>query len=139
MAPLAALQAQTYTFSHSNTAYAELDTPTIISGSLLWDEEQFTVPIGFNILFLGEIVNEVKVDGNGWVIFSNNASNGIKKIFIGYGADLFSKGSVTSQSPISWQLSGDPGERLLRIQYKNAGFFNDSAAAHANFQIWLRE
>ncbi|MBW8049657.1 MAG: T9SS type A sorting domain-containing protein [Cytophagales bacterium] len=52
--------------------------------------------------------------------------------------------NTLSASPISYQLSGTPGSQILKIEWKNAGFFNEydsvcTADDSVNVQLWLFE
>ena len=72
--------------------------------------------------------------------------------YVQYGVNLVDRASDTvkwdgmtdSLSPVSYQLGGVPGSRILKVEWKNAGFHMDIAADNksvdfVNLQIWLYE
>jgi hypothetical protein len=61
-------------------------------------------------------------------------------------ADLIDRGELTgiSQSPISYKMEGNAGSRILKIEWKNAGFVGEIGELgtlndYVNFQVWLFE
>lgn len=78
----------------------------------------------------------------GAVLSSRPDDHGIQPLFIPVGQDIidfgFSMG--TSQSNISYITEGAVGVRILKIEWKNVGFFDDSTESDfMNFQMWLHE
>lgn len=71
--------------------------------------------------------------------------NGIL-INIGMFEDLCDRGigTDTSQSPISWKMARRRGKRILKVEWVNAGYFEDWSYRgfcdrHLHFQLWLYE
>jgi hypothetical protein len=65
---------------------------------------------------------------------------------IGVFEDLCDRGMGTdsSQSPISYKIRGFRGHHIVKIEWKNAGFFEDwsyqgNCDRHLQFQLWLYE
>jgi hypothetical protein len=74
------------------------------------------------------------------------AEKGGALINIGMFEDLCDRGigTDTSQSPISWKIKHHWGGRILKIEWGNAGFFEDWSYhgichRHLQFQLWLYE
>jgi hypothetical protein len=128
---------QGYTFSQTTGIYADLVNPTTISGSN-WDQDNYEIPVGFNFSFDNLTVDSVIVDDNGSIYFTNGT---VLKSVDGFYADLAASPTNTP-SNISYLLTGPAGDRVLKVQWKNAGFYGDTnvlANEYVNFQIWLYE
>ncbi|MBI4931714.1 MAG: T9SS type A sorting domain-containing protein [Bacteroidetes bacterium] len=145
------LKAQTpfYSFSQYTSTYADLTAPVSLNNSNVWNYSGSTPDpyIALDIATLlpyfqvyGDMNNAMRVVG-GAVQFYNNGSqqlyyiNGFGLFFPGGMKD---KGTTTSLSPISYQVTGSAPNRILKVQWKNAG--NSLASAdYINVQIWLYE
>ncbi|MEM6262014.1 MAG: T9SS type A sorting domain-containing protein [Bacteroidota bacterium] len=129
---------------------------TLANGSRLnpgvWDDERFSLPIGFPFEFMGVTYDSILVDCNGGVLFYlDDKFTDTLAVFSAFGlfekgADLLDRGDTSgiSISPISYDLSGVAGEQILKIEWRNAGFFdeyslygtlNDSVSV----QLWMHE
>jgi hypothetical protein len=63
-------------------------------------------------------------------------------LIIPFGSSLIDRGfgSGNSQSPLSYQVTGNSGDQIFKIQWENAGFLNEYDALgtlndYINFQI----
>ncbi|MEM1321956.1 MAG: T9SS type A sorting domain-containing protein [Bacteroidota bacterium] len=136
-----------------SSTYSNLTASTSVNNDTTWDDPQFTIPIGFDFELLGETANEIFIveEGVGGFLSTDGSGMGIIPIFIAYGADIIDRGydldlgpGPGSQSNISYQLEGNAGSRILKIEWRNAGFYSDVdddgiAQDSINFQVWLYE
>ena len=106
--------AQSYSFSQSNEPYKNLENAISINTENVWSGFQaFSIPIGFNFQYMDSTFTSVSLEATGRVIFD-------EKHF--YYADMFvvagmqDKGTMNSLSPLSYQLSGDQGDQILKIE-----------------------
>lgn len=124
-----------YQFKKSTGTYTELTSPTVIlSGT--WDDTLVEFKTPFIFKFFSTNVNDsVQLDDFGGVYF-NNVNNGF---FDAFGVDMISRG--LNKSTISYQTEGTTPNRILKMQYKNVGFYADQPALtdSMNFQIWIYE
>ena len=149
-----AAQAQTYTFTATTGAYEYLTDSISLNNGLTWDDPQFTIPIGFDFQFFDTTVNQIFIseNGGGGLLTFDDTDTGIHPILVAYAEDLMDRAADTinyedepgALSPISYKLVGDPGHRILKIEWKNAGFFDDIyednvSTDYVNFQLWLYE
>lgn len=130
------LQAQIYYFSHGTQTYTELTNATSVNNGQVWSGFQtFSIPIGFTFDYMSTSFQTVDLEATGRLIFDANHF---------YYADMFvaqglrDAGSTSSQSPISYKVVGIPGDRVLKIEIKDATYSGDMTA-NVNFQIWLYE
>jgi hypothetical protein len=133
------LFAQGYTLDYYQQPYTPLQGDSSISEGIPWFNETWDIPIGFNFKFLGQPYDSF-VLWNEALYFDFEQEN---LFFSPYTADLNDKGWVTPGpdilSPISILRDGTPGNRILKIQVKNAGFFEGGAQDSVNFQTWIYE
>lgn len=142
------LFSQYYSFSFSNGAYTELDNPVSLNNGQVWNVLELGFPIGFNFPYFNSVVDSLFFfqDGSSSTLSTIKEDGGIHQLFIPFGAALVDRGYGTSvsQSPLSYKLIGLPGNRVLKIEWKNAGLygelqFNGTTSDFINFQMWLYE
>ncbi len=148
------VQAQQYDFTVLNEPYIDLDNPISINKDSTWDELDTQIPIGFTMRLFGDKQDSI------WFLNDNFLSNlvsfTIEDIFISiiipYGADLVDRAydmaleepTLGSISPVSYQLVGNPGSYIFKLEWKNAGFYesrlaNSGSTDFVNFQVWFHE
>ena len=143
-----------YSFSKSTGTYSNLVSPTSLTNGITWDDPQFTVPIGFNFKYFDSTISTFYIEdyGFGAHLAINDNETGKIPTLIPYGSDIIDRaydlvsGTSTSGglSPISYKLSGITGARILKIEWKNVGFYgdiddDDVSTDFTNFQLWLYE
>lgn len=131
------LQAQNYTFIKLNQPYVELINPVSINQGEIWDDFEFPIPIPFTFAVNGQNFQEL-IMSDSFITFDGSLSEIISPM----GNDLVDRGSDgnTSLSPLSYKIEGTNGNRILKIQWKNCGSFDDSTLTmFVNFQLWLYE
>lgn len=130
-----------YTFTPSTDLYAELQNPAVLTNALVWDEETYSVALGFTFYVGNKGFDTISVNTNGYLTFVNHSVSETYVAMVLGNADLQDRGAgtVTAQSPISYQIDGIIGSQIIKIQYKNVGFFDGVASDSANFQIWIYE
>jgi len=136
---------QAYTFSSTTGTYTDLVGSTLLNIITTWDDPTFTVPLGFNFQYFNSGLSQITIDGN-WGLGADltNNTSGIGELLIPYGVDLVGLGGNqgTSASNISYLLSGNTGSQILKIEWKNSGFYGDTSRPridYVNFQLWFYE
>lgn len=146
------VHSQTYDFSVSTGIYTDLTDTTSVNKGMTWDDPTFEIPIGFDFkLFDTTITKIVTYDAAG-VICVDTFESRIVPFLIITAHDLIDRGydldegevTQTSLSPISYKLSGSDGNRVLKVEWKNAGFYgefeeDEISEDYTNFQLWLYE
>lgn len=134
-----------YTFISKTTPYQELSNPISLNQGQVWNNgSYFPVYFNFNFSILGQNYTAVNVKAGGGLNFPGL---GMKELFVfhtPFGGYLLSdKDSVTSESDISYEVSGTAGQQILKVQWKNAGFVQWYTTSDTNdfvdFQVWLFE
>jgi len=130
------LQSQPYFFSQSTESFKFLKDSVSINNGNIWSGFQtFNIPIGFTFEFMGNNFSSIDFEATGRLIFDPSHF---------YYADMFvvsgmqDKGPSSSISPLSYKLTGNSGNQILKIEIKNATYQNDTGST-VNYQIWLYE
>ncbi len=143
-------QAQTFPYflEFETDTYADIEEATeLTSVGDLWDDPSYTIPLGFDFDFFGGTYSEIQITGLGsWLVFEDPYTNDSVELLLPYFDDLADIENVNSanQSTISYVSEGAIGSQILKIQWKDCGFYEEvSTAGTANnivsFQIWLYE
>jgi len=71
---------------------------------------------------------------------------GDTQLHLGFVTDFCDRGigTDTALSPIQWKITGRKGKRILKVEWRNVGFFDEWSYSgqcmhRLSFQIWLRE
>jgi len=131
-----------YTFTVDQAEYVPL-TNAIAATDGVWDDLDIQTPLGFPFQLWGQSTSTLLWYGN-LTAYNVAGLPGVSNtpFLIAYGADLIDRGfqSGISQSPIFYKTEGQPGNRVFKMQWANAGFFSDDAnSAFTNLQVWLYE
>ncbi len=128
---------QAYTFTNTTGTYIPITSSLSMTGTALWDDEMYRIPIGFNFKFYDTYYDSISVESNGVIYFDDNT---FFHIYVGFLADLIDRGTTTSLSKIHYKVSGTFPNRTLTIEFKNCGFYSDPTSnSYVNFQIVLTE
>ncbi len=133
-----------YNFQTENIPYENLTGSTSLNNGAVWDDPGYTIPLGFNFSFGTYNFDTIYILewSVGGVLSSNPVDGGIVPLFVPIGQDLIDLGftSGVSQSNISYITEGVSGSKILKIEWNNVGFFDDSTESDfMNFQLWLYE
>lgn len=137
-------QAQ-YILNTTLTTYQELSNPVSLNNGEIWNSgSDYPVFFNFNITIYDQTYTALSVRGGGGLNFPGL---GIKELYIFHtpfgGYLLRDKGTSSSLSPIDYEISGDNGQHVLKIQWKNAGFeqwyTSSDTSDFIDFQVWLFE
>lgn len=125
---------ESFSITTSNEIYKTLENSEALN-KLPWENEAFQLCIPFEFEFLYQPFDKITIK-DGRLSFDNN--NWISPFG---GVDLEDKGNITgtftSESPISSIVVDELGLQILKIEFKNVGFYNGSYSDVANFQVWL--
>ena len=138
-----------YTFTVETGPYTELVNPTSLNNGTVWDDPSFIAPIGFDFEYMGNVYNTLSFGGltsyGGELVFGNINNLTTWDQIMPYAMDLMDGGypstDQVSQSDISYEVIGEPGARIFKLQWKNVAFYNDTEpySMRMNLQMWLYE
>lgn len=136
--------AQNKIFNATYTPSASYDTlssnATVVPFAPGWDDE-YSDPISlpFTFKYQNTPINTITIDTYGALLLNNTIINEdfmgqIMGIYMDY-ADNKSNNSI-----IQYETTGNAGDRIFKIEFKNIGTYNDYTGNDTvNFQIWLYE
>lgn len=139
-----------YVFVAETDTYTDLqEAEELTSVGDQWDDPTFIVPIGFDFEFYGNTYNMIRVGGLGnFLLFDDIYTADTLDFMIPYLDDLadIENADSNSQSTISYTTEGTIGERIFKVEWKDAGFFNEvldptigTANNRISFQVWIYE
>jgi hypothetical protein len=140
--------ANDYTFSVLTGTYANLANTISVNNNTLWDDPEVVMPIGFNFPFFNTTVSNIYLGVGLGATLSDTVDANYECNFLiaGFEADLIDRGDISgvSQSPISYKVDGIAGSRIFKLEFNNAGFFNEGSLNNTlndfvNVQFWLYE
>jgi hypothetical protein len=137
-----------YNLSVNNQTYAPLTSGVSLNGSTLWDDDDYSQPLGFNFNLNGQTVNTLNMAVGGQMVIDhlNYLTSPFSGMFVSF-ADLWDRGNASSsgsQSPIRYLVSGSAPNRIFKTEVFNAGFYAEydlysTNNDYINYQIWLYE
>jgi hypothetical protein len=150
-----------YTFTESSGQYVQLSASAdSITDPLFlpdWDDDWIRIGLPFQVNMYGVWYDSAAVETNGELVFYNDWTGvadpwydvndtvpcmmGFGEFFSEFGTgDLKSKGP--NLSPILMEVTGAPGSQIMKLEWRNAGFYADTSIGFTNFvnfQIWIHE
>lgn len=129
-----------YYFEQFTHTYSDLENPISINNGEIWDDPGYAIAIGFDFSIFNHQTNALVFGGLGGTLSDTTLNN----MLIASGADFadraYNTNSNTSLSPISYQVDGELGKKVLKIEWKNAGFYEDEEGVYyTNLQLWMYE
>ncbi|HZV70781.1 MAG TPA: T9SS type A sorting domain-containing protein [Saprospiraceae bacterium] len=135
-----------YTLTTLNEPYTNLTGAISVNNGEIWDDPDYTVPVSFPFYILDTEITYLQMGGagGGGASFSSPTEDpDVMVIVFPFETDLVDRGyndDIESLSPISYKVEGAAGNHILKVEFKNAGSYNDDdLEMFINFQIWLYE
>ena len=123
-----------YSFSKDSVSWQELNNQTILNENDTAWKFSYKIPVGFTFNFLGRNFDSVSIETNGYLVFDADRNYALTS-FLGFGDCV---DSIGNHSVLGYEVIGTPGNKILKIQFKNI-----SNAKHSNqhftYQLWLKE
>lgn len=133
-----------YDVDTRNEMYQNLSGSTLLTDSLAWEDTVVVINIPFSYKLNGKTITQFYMQNGAIAVTDTGKADGI---FL-CGAELVDRGvshdSMKSVSPISYVVEGQSGNRILKIEVANAGFYeewdaDDTTTGYINMQLWLYE
>lgn len=115
--------------------------------NVAWDDPTLQLPLGFNAPIFGENVSTLYMSDDFFGgVLSFQPTTGVFDAVMAITGDLIDPQFFTSgnlSAPITYQTTGNPGDRIFKLQWENVGFFNEAAEGGSdnlfNMQLWVYE
>ncbi|TNE31211.1 MAG: T9SS type A sorting domain-containing protein [Bacteroidetes bacterium] len=134
-----------YVFQQTTGPYSDIVNPDYVYPGGVWDDPDIQITCPFpNTNFAGATYDSLYMDW-GANLIGFNFTTGHELYLAATSADLLDRGypTTTSQSTISYVIEGASPNRVFKMEWKNAGFFDGiiggSSTDFTNTQIWMRE
>lgn len=148
-----ALQAQDspYTVVVGSQAYAPLEEYSILPLGLGWDDPAVALPMPFDMLVWNDTCTGIFTDWVGEVLNCEPSSGNPHILAPMFGVDIcdVSPADITGQdlSEIRYTLEGVAPNRIFKLEYHNAGFYEEvhedmvslDLLQRIHVQVWLHE
>lgn len=133
-----------YDLAVKTEAYQPLTNGTTVNGTTIWDDEDFSTPLGFNFDIGGKTTTNISFVASEMCY---GALTGVQNGFYVTDIDIYDRGNITgvnSRSPIRYEVTGTAPNRIFKYEVFNAGMYdeydlyatdNDSL----NYQVWFFE
>lgn len=136
-------QVNTYSFWSYWGVYNELASGNILgSGSGLDDDSYNAIDIGFPFTYNGNTFTQISINANGFLALGSSVTSTYAAISLGATNNVISPFSENlvgnANASISYSLEGNPGNRVLTIQWKDF-HRGTSTNQHFSFQAKLFE
>jgi len=123
-----------YSHVYATGSYTNLIGSTSLNIGQLWDDPEYHIAIGFTWEFFDQTYDSIYISDFVWF------DQSVKYWISAYDSDFIDRGTSTSLSNISYLLSGTVGSQILKIEWNNAGFYDDiTFNDFINVQLWLYE
>jgi hypothetical protein len=125
-------------------AYTPISGGTNLTSALVWDEENFKFPLPWTAKIGTNSVSNFSIMTS-FVAAPATDTIGVATAFVPFGADLTDPAmSPVPVSPIRYQIAGTAPNRIFKLEFFNAGFYEELANYSTlddsvNFQVWLYE
>ena len=134
-----------YNVTTANETYVPLTNATVLNSNLLWSDTcNFTIPLGFNFRIGDNTINSLVFSQSNLIL---PALSGTQSGFAMLGTSLQDRNfpdGPSAVSPVQYTVTGAAGNRVLKLELKNAGFNNEkemfgTTNDFVNIQIWFQE
>ena len=129
-----------YYFEQFTNEYSNLSNGTSLNNGAIWDDPQYTIDLGFDFRILNQPTNYLQFADLGGSLVDTS----FKYFIFATTSDLsdrsFNTENSVSVSPISYKIETGNNGSICKIEWKNAGFYEDEEGIYyTNFQLWLYE
>jgi len=133
---------QNYTLQVATGNYADLTGSTSLNQNQVWDDPEYPLPLGFSFPLFNSAIHAVTVF-DGFIDLGMNEDT----IVAPYGVDMIDRGYYAGQgslSPISYKSESINGVQVMKIEWKNFGFYDEEDMYgtlnwYGNVQFWMYE
>lgn len=133
-----------YTITTHTDTYKPLTGATSVNDTIIWDDQVFAMPLGFNFDMDGQVNDSIYISRDNLLAID---SAGTVNLFVLTDIDLLDRGNINdteTRSPMRYQLTGTAPNRIFKFEIANAGLsaeFNTHGTNNdsLNIQAWFYE
>ncbi|MGM0566193.1 MAG: T9SS type A sorting domain-containing protein [Bacteroidota bacterium] len=123
--------------------YTEINNPISVNNGEIWNEgSSYSIYFDFNFTVFDQDYSSLNVDAGGGIVFPGYGSKSFRIYHTPFGGYLLKdKGVDSSLSAIDYEVVGEEGQYIIKIQWENAGFVqwysSSDTSDFVDFQIWI--
>ena len=125
-----------YTLTKDSTSYQPLSTTAIVADKEDWTNKKFSLNLPFQFNCAGVITDSLTIESNGFISFGANTNLALVA-FNNFLCSMDTTGAFVSE--ISFLLSGSPGSRVAKLEFKNLSLGTVSPEDFFSYQLWFYE
>lgn len=133
-----------YTLSTRTDTYIPLTGGTSVNDTVIWDDELYSLPLGFEFEIEGKKNDTVFFISDNYITVD---TVGLLNLFVITEVDILDRGSFddsVSHSPIRYEVTGTTPNRIFKLEVANAGIFEEHDMYNTNedslnIQVWMYE
>ena len=132
-----------YFSTTSTETYTELNNPISVNNGELWNEDStYLISFDFDFTVFNQTYNSINIDAGGGIAFPGANPKYFLIYNLPFGGYLLKdRGVESSLSDISYEVVGEEGQYIIKIQWENAGFVQSYSTSDisdfVDFQIWI--
>jgi hypothetical protein len=132
-----------YLFTTYSSAFTPIEESVSLDEGMVWDDPNWTVPLGFNFYTANDTITTLYVGELGASVFGLQ-DDSLTDLFLPTIDDICNADAKLMVSPVSYVVEGPPGSQICKIEWLNVGFYEDGAdddifSNNFSFQLWFYE
>lgn len=137
-----------YEFTLDSGAYNFLTDNISLNNGEVWDNPYYVIDLDFPLYIYDSLATYLAIEdeGNGLATYYYDVDKELLHGLAPFSTDGIDRGylSGTSLSPLSYKIIGESGSRILIVEWRNIGSFDEMDALGTlemfmNYQVWLYE
>lgn len=137
-----------YEFTLDSAAYNFLTDSISLNNGEVWDDPEYFIDLDFPLYIYDSLTPYMAIDdlGNGLSTYYLDVDKELVHGLAPFSADGIDRGTLsgTSLSPLSFKVIGEMGSRILIVEWRNIGSYEEldalgTLSMFMNYQVWLYE
>jgi hypothetical protein len=130
-------QKMPYTFTAFTAPYANVPSSNNLAiPGFPEDEYEMDIVLPFSVQILNDTLSKLTITSDGAAFFNSKTLPNHQVYLYAVGCEL---GDFDATSGIFTETTGNTGNRIFKIEFRNNGIYGGDASDFINFQLWLYE
>ena len=132
-----------YTGTTTMEDYVELENPISVNNGEVWNSgSSYPIYFDFDFNIFDQDYSSLNIDAGGGIVFTGFGSKSIRVYHTPFGGYMLrDKGVDQSISSIGYEVIGEEGQHIIKIQWENAGFEQwyetSDVSDFIDLQVWI--
>lgn len=137
-----------YEYTLDSAAFNFLTDSISLNNGEVWDDPEYVIDLDFPLYIYDSLTPYLAIEdlGNGLSTYYLDVDKELVHGLAPFSADGIDRGTLsgTSLSPLSYKIIGETGSRILIVEWRNIGSYDEMDALGTldmfmNYQVWLYE